>query len=85
MSDLFEGPDYEQQYIEQPRKRKSAYAAMPGTGPEDKTCKDCEHKYRQQGGNRHYNKCDLVEATHGAGTDIKVSSKACRLFEPRES
>lgn len=75
MTDLFGGPDQVQTY------RVGAYAATPGTGPKDKTRKDCSHRYRMSGGSRYYNKCDLVKATHGSGTDIKVSSPACTRFK----
>lgn len=70
-----------------PEKRKptakNGYAAQPGTGPEGKTCRDCEHK-RSMGnyGGKRFIKCELRRATwtHGEGTDILARSPACSKF-----
>lgn len=73
------------------RKRKptepKGYAALPGTGPEGKTCRDCRHKQTHSNtGAKSWIKCALMKAawTHGPGTDIKAGSPACRRFEPKE-
>lgn len=69
------------------RKKASpnGYPAMPGTGPAGKTCGDCAHDRRVQGGNRAYHKCAILEFrwTRGPGTDIKKKSPACALFNPK--
>jgi hypothetical protein len=65
--------------------RKCGYAALPGTGPEGQTCRQCAH-YCITGSNRKtFPKCGLMRAkwTHGAGTDIKAGSPACREFTPK--
>jgi hypothetical protein len=65
---------------------KNGYAAPPGTGPEGKTCKDCQHKQRLGNyGGKSYIKCLLRQATwtHGEGTDILARSPACNKFEQR--
>jgi hypothetical protein len=64
------------------------YAALPGSGPEGKTCKDCKHKHTMSNtGNKSWIKCDLMRAawTHGPGSDIRAGSPACRRFEPKEA
>lgn len=63
------------------------YAALPGTGPEDKTCRDCKHKLTMSNtGAKSWIKCDLMRAawTHGPGSDIRAGSPACRRFEQKE-
>lgn len=69
------------------KKRKptepKGYAALPGTGPEGKTCRDCQHKKTMSNtGAKSWIKCELMRAawTHGPGTDIRASSPACRRF-----
>lgn len=61
-----------------------AYPARPGTGPAGRTCRECVHKTRVDGGNKSYLKCRLQQAvwTGGPGTDIKAGSPACSRFEP---
>lgn len=63
--------------------RGGAYPAPPGTGPAGKTCRDCRHKRKGGSGLRSHPKCALVKETCGRGTDIKVGSPACRLFEQK--
>lgn len=63
---------------------KNGYAAPPGTGPEGKTCKDCQHKVRLGNyGGKSYIKCELRRATwtQGEGTDILARTPACSKFE----
>jgi hypothetical protein len=74
------------------RKRKptqpKGYAAAPGTGPEGKTCRDCQHKHTMSNtGAKSWIKCDLMRAawTHGPGSDIRAGSPACRRFEPKQA
>lgn len=74
------------------RKRKptqpKGYAALPGTGPEGKTCKDCRHKETHSNtGAKSWIKCAAIKAkwTHGPGTDIRAGSPACSRFEPKEA
>lgn len=73
------------------RKRKptipQGYAALPGSGPEGKTCRDCQHKLTLSNtGNKTWIKCELMRAawTHGPGSDIRAGSPACRRFEAKE-
>jgi hypothetical protein len=75
--DLFGEP----QSAAAPRKKKTGYAAIPGTGPKNETCGTCDHCYftRSVSGKR-FNKCDLVKETHGSGTDIRRKSQACWHF-----
>jgi len=51
------------------------------------TCGDCVHHFSHNrysvGGNRIWHKCDL-NATHGAGTDVRVSWPACAKWAPEE-
>ena len=56
------------------------YAARPGTGPADETCQSCEHYCILRG---KYRKCELLKWrwTHGAGTDIRARSPACRYWQ----
>lgn len=63
--------------------RTGAYPATPGTGPAGMTCRQCKHKYSGGTGAHSHPKCALVKATSGPGTDIKVASQACRMFEPK--
>lgn len=71
------------------QKRKSTpkkgYAAPPGTGPKDETCKTCKHIYRNRMA-KTYLKCELMRAqwTGGAGTDVLASAPACRNWEAKE-
>lgn len=60
------------------------YAARPGSGPAGETCKTCRHFRRVKHHDKTYLKCNLVEWTHGAGTDIKASAEACRRWEPKQ-
>jgi len=65
------------------RKKKTGYAADPGTGPEGETCKSCKFKTKKPWTEGHYLKCLLMREhwTGGAGTDIKARSPACRYWE----
>jgi hypothetical protein len=62
------------------------YAALPGSGPAGKTCRQCKHRVIAcPGGSKTFPKCGLMRNcwTHGRGTDIKVSSPACKMFEEK--
>lgn len=63
--------------------RKNGYAATPGTGPQGKTCGQCEHYRTVVGGTKTHPKCwiNKPQWTHGPGSDILKRSPACRLFE----
>lgn len=69
-----------------PAKPRGGYAAVPGTGPKNETCKTCRHLVRKQMANT-YLKCGLMRAywTGGAGTDVKANSPACARWEAQES
>lgn len=63
---------------------KGGYAKPPGSGPKGETCGSCEHYTRVQVmSGRFFRKCGLMEAhwTHGPGSDIKMKSPACSLWE----
>lgn len=65
---------------------KRGYAAQPGTGPEGKTCRDCQHKVTCGAGHtKSWIKCALRKATWtgGEGTDILARSPACSCFVER--
>lgn len=61
---------------------KKGYAASPGTGPNGEKCKTCKNLYRKTM-SKTYVKCLANEKnwTGGQGSDIKVNSPACRLWE----
>lgn len=63
--------------------KERAYPAPPGTGPADKTCRDCKN-YTRVEYSKAYLKCGLMRSswTGGPGTDIKASAPACRKYEP---
>jgi hypothetical protein len=67
------------------RYQPKGYAGQPGRGPAGETCKSCAHCYLQvtRAGKRFY-KCDLITATAGPGTDIRLKSPACQFWEGRE-
>jgi len=66
-------------------KRSGGYPANPGTGPKGETCKTCYNLCRTQGFAKEYKKCGVMRQhwTGGAGTDIRVRSKACSYWIPR--
>jgi hypothetical protein len=63
------------------------YAAMPGTGPEGKRCRDCAHYAHAGGVAGSYPKCGLNRArwTHGRATDILANAPSCKKFTEREA
>ena len=62
----------------------NGYAAKPGTGPDGKRCKDCEHcaKRISPSGKKTFYKCRLMKHawTNGYGSDIRANSPACREY-----
>jgi hypothetical protein len=62
------------------------YAYPPGTGPAGETCKTCKFAVRIHYHDRTYYKCRKSERvwTHGPGTDIRLKSPACKLWEKEE-
>jgi hypothetical protein len=67
--------------------RTAGYAMPPGTGPAEKSCKDCAHCVATHGNSNRFYKCDLCRPnwTNSRRTDILVSAPACSLFEPKVS
>ena len=59
------------------------YAAMPGTGPAGKTCRDCANYTHKGNVAGSYPKCWANRAhwTGGRGSDILARAPACSLFE----
>ncbi|WP_330178191.1 hypothetical protein [Candidatus Vondammii sp. HM_W22] len=64
------------------KEGRSAYPALPGTGPEGEICKTCKHSWYHEHSKRYW-KCGLVQATHGSGTDIRIKGPACRFWEKK--
>lgn len=66
---------------------KNGYAAPPGSGPADETCKTCKHKLSMESnsGSKRFIKCELRRSTwtHGEGSDIRASSPACSKWEAK--
>lgn len=58
----------------------SAYAGLPGTGPNGKRCKDCAHFLRISC-SKTYFKCGLGRVTNGKATDIKANAPSCLHFK----
>ena len=56
------------------------YAAMPGTGNNDKKCRDCKH-FRRIEYAKTYFKCGLTNYTGGKATDIKATAPSCKYYE----
>ena len=85
--DLFGAP-VRYQYKGNGKKGRNAdqkgYAARPGSGPKDETCRSCINYHVKPGGR--YRKCLLIQKfwTRGSGTDIKASSPACKFWEKKE-
>lgn len=48
------------------------------------TCGDCEHHYLRRFASI-YHKCDLLRATSGPASDIKVGWPACEAWEARHA
>lgn len=63
------------------RTKPNGYAAPPGTGPKDQTCKTCRHFIRKVMGKTYF-KCRLMARvwTGGPGTDIRANSPACKCW-----
>ena len=63
--------------------RPNGYVGIPGTGPDGKHCRDCDHYVRHQGGANTYPKCLLCKPrwTAGRGSDILARSPACSRFQ----
>lgn len=57
-----------------------AYADKPGSGPEGERCGTCSFARRHGHHGRYYWKCGLVLSTHGAATDIRLKTPACRKW-----
>ena len=70
--------------IERKGKRKATLpkgnAAPIGSGPDGETCKTCAHSYSRSMAKRYY-KCELVRATGGPATDIRLKWPACSRWE----
>lgn len=63
--------------------RASGYARRPGTGPAGETCRTCRFAVKVGGGKSHFYKCEIIRHrwTHGPGTDIKLRSPACEMWQ----
>lgn len=70
----------------EPRKRgetpRRGYAAQPGSGPANETCRSYIHSTANQMANTYW-KCALMRDkwTGGRGTDIVLKSPACSKWE----
>ena len=65
------------------RKIEAMYRKY-GSGPDGKTCADCDNCIRVTPTDRHYNKCRLYGNTAGESTDWRLKWPACGMFN-RES
>jgi hypothetical protein len=65
-----------------PEKYGKGYAAQPGTGPENETCRTCSQCTVKEFKNNYY-KCTIMEKTwtRGRATDILLRSKACKKWK----
>lgn len=65
--------------------RPAGYVMPPGSGPDEKTCKDCKHLCRIRFANT-YLKCGLARSawTGGRKSDILANSPTCSKFEEGE-
>lgn len=66
--------------------RKGAFKSNPlvvvyGPGPDQATCGDCRHLFRQGGTAGTYYKCELRRVSSGPATDHRVGWQACGKFE----
>lgn len=62
----------------------NGYAAPPGTGPSDQTCRTCCHLFRNEmRSGKAFLKCSLRRAdwTGGRKSDILAKAPACRMWE----
>jgi len=59
------------------------WAAPPGSGPTGETCGTCAHAYANHGHRKTFWKCELVRATLGPGTDIRLKWAACHRWEAK--
>ncbi len=75
---------FEDQSLRNRPKRSRATPQPIGTGPDGELCRTCRHLYHFGHHGKVYLKCDLVERTHGAGTDIRARWPACRAWRPIE-
>lgn len=80
--DLFGNP------IAKPVKKRTqpnGYAAEPGTGPKDETCRTCKYVTARQYSKTYY-KCALNRRawTGGLGSDIRLKSPACFFWKGKE-
>lgn len=66
--------------IRRDRRKKTGYAAPPGTGPAGEFCRTCNHACYHTCSKRYY-KCALVKSTAGPGTDIRLKSPACKRWQ----
>lgn len=65
--------------------RNLATPAAIGSGPEGKTCGDCQFLVHVQHRAGRYLKCGKMEKhwTHGEGTDIRAKWEACSQFKQK--
>lgn len=63
-------------------KQAKGCAAPIGSGPKGETCRTCVHSYCRTFA-KSYWKCDLVKATCGTGTDIRLKWAACARWEAK--
>jgi len=78
--------DYGQSHSWPQGSKKRGYAAEPGTGPADETCKTCRHIALNFLSKKYY-KCRLMRSiwTGGPKTDILVTAPACSKWEDKST
>lgn len=77
-------PERKPQPARKPPQLKG-HAWAPGTGPPERTCKDCAH-YVIRHEAKTYRRCWLMRAswTRGSASDIRACDPACLKFEEKD-
>ena len=62
--------------------RHKPWWMLLGKGPDDSTCRTCQHLIgTTTGSGKRFYKCLMQSITNGPGTDIRMKDEACVLFE----
>jgi hypothetical protein len=82
-TDLFGAPVLPPLSAKRKKYEPRGYACRPGSGPAGETCGTCAYAVGIGYHDKRYYKCRKIEFrwTHGPGTDIRLKSPACKLWE----
>lgn len=85
--DLFGAPILDLTAAERHGCVPKGYPRRPGSGPAGQTCGTCVYAIDIDYHGRCYYKCAIIKHrwTHGPGTDIKLKSPACELWQPEKT